>query len=151
VLESTRAKEEEVRKETTQQLDAFRRQQGEAAKSTPQEDVTEILEVESWKSGPRKRKKGREPAIGSIKLRRTSTAEAKRDEQDKADSPSRDIGAAAELSQTREIEKSRSSAQPSSTPHGGTERSPSIAPSPKASPPSQGALGLAAYSSSEED
>lgn len=76
VLESTRAKEAEVRRETSQQLDAFRELQREAEKSSGQQDVEPAVEgAEMWTTGPRKRKKGRESAIGGVKLRRVSTTE----------------------------------------------------------------------------
>ena len=76
MLESTRAKEAEVKKETSQQLDAFRELQREAEKSAGQQDAEPVVEgAEAWSTGPRKRKKGREGVIGGVKLRRVSTTE----------------------------------------------------------------------------
>lgn len=146
MLESTRAKEAEVRKDTTQQLDAFRRQQEEAEKAAAQSGAVEAPETETWKTGPRKRKKGRETAIGGVKLRRTSTAErepvissgdseaSERPAQSPADD--RELNAASKLSP--EVYKTPSAeikdAQPSKSPPGPTS-----------------GLGLAAYSSDEDD
>lgn len=77
-MESTRAKEAEVRKETRGQLEVFRRQQEEAEKAAQLQPAEEVAEGEtvSWTTtGARKRKKGREGGIGGVKLRRTSTNE----------------------------------------------------------------------------
>ena len=76
VLESTRAKEEAVKKETTEQLDIFRRQQEEADKAIMSEEVGVgdtspvggIPPGESqWAINARKRKraKGREALLGT--------------------------------------------------------------------------------------
>ncbi len=84
MLESTRAKEEAVKRETTEQLDIFRRQQEEADKAILSEAVdmkdtspaTKILPSESqWAINARKRKriKGRE-GLKSAKVRKTSSA-----------------------------------------------------------------------------
>lgn len=84
VLESTRAKEEAVKKETTEQLDIFRRQQEEADKAIMSEavgledtsPVGGIAPGESqWAINARKRKraKGREALLGA-KVRKTSFA-----------------------------------------------------------------------------
>lgn len=81
VLESTRAKEEAVKKETTEQLDIFRRQQEEADKAIMSEEVGVgdtspvggIPPGESqWAINARKRKraKGREALLGA-KVRKT--------------------------------------------------------------------------------
>ncbi len=62
-MESTRAKEAEVRKETRGQLEVFRRQQEEAEKAAQLQPAEEVAEGEtvSWTTtGARKRKKGRE-------------------------------------------------------------------------------------------
>lgn len=84
VLESTRAKEEAVKKETTEQLDIFRRQQVEADKAIMSEavgledtsPVGGIAPGESqWAINARKRKraKGMEALLGA-KVRKTSFA-----------------------------------------------------------------------------
>lgn len=75
VLESTRAREEAVRKETREQLELFRRQQEEAdralmAESAKNRDVTEVGasgsptgEESSWAVNARKRKRLKEKEI----------------------------------------------------------------------------------------
>lgn len=84
VLESTRAKEEAVKKETTEQLDIFRRQQEEADKAIMSEavgvgDTSPVGGIppgeSQWAINARKRKraKGREALLGA-KLRKTSFA-----------------------------------------------------------------------------
>lgn len=82
VLESTRAKEEAVKKETTEQLDIFRRQQEEADKAIMSEavgveDTSPVGGIppgeSQWVINARKRKraKGREALLGA-KVRKTS-------------------------------------------------------------------------------
>lgn len=84
VLESTRAKEEAVKKETTEQLDIFRRQQEEADKAIMSEavgveDTSPVGGIppgeSQWAINARKRKraKGREALLGG-KVRKTSFA-----------------------------------------------------------------------------
>ncbi|CZT16659.1 uncharacterized protein RCC_02494 [Ramularia collo-cygni] len=73
VLESTRAAEAAVKKQTQEQLDAFRRQREEAeqaARVAPEAEAPVM--TESW-TVSRKRKKGREDALGGIKLRKASS------------------------------------------------------------------------------
>ncbi|KAF1817502.1 hypothetical protein P152DRAFT_454092 [Eremomyces bilateralis CBS 781.70] len=75
VLESTRAKEAEVKKETVKQLEAFRRQREEAERSVVVSHSPENagLEEEHW-SGARKRKKTKDKeGFRGLKLRKTSS------------------------------------------------------------------------------
>ncbi|OCK80644.1 hypothetical protein K432DRAFT_382005 [Lepidopterella palustris CBS 459.81] len=82
VLESTRAAEAAIRKETTEKLDIFRKQREEAEKAALEDQSgssAAIIEEEQWiASGSRKRKKGkeREPLLG-LKLRKTSSTSEK--------------------------------------------------------------------------
>ncbi|KAI9716482.1 MAG: hypothetical protein M1812_005377 [Candelaria pacifica] len=86
VLESTRAKEAAVKKETTEQLDLFRKQQEEADKAlllaeTNAEkanpgggSASPIAEEEQWVINGRKRKKGKDKeALKGVKLRKSSS------------------------------------------------------------------------------
>lgn len=81
VLESTRAEEERVRKETAEGLALFRKQQDEADKKardgsegSPTTEGLPAGEEESWTVGGRKRKraKGKESLMG-MKIRRASS------------------------------------------------------------------------------
>ncbi|KAF2093102.1 hypothetical protein NA57DRAFT_25722, partial [Rhizodiscina lignyota] len=76
VLESTRAKEAAVRKETSEQLEEFKRKQEEAdkANATQADSGSPELEQEHWTVHPRKRKKShvKENPLG-LKLRKTSS------------------------------------------------------------------------------
>jgi hypothetical protein len=162
VLESTRAKEAEVRKETSQQLDAFREQQRQTESSASQLDAEPDAEgVESWATGPRKRKKGKESTIGGVKLRRVSTTEKR--EVPSAVAATRMDGSAEPTTAEAKVEVADTAQSASSKPDAAAlkasvpsskdmfspkidEKEPSAAPSP----PTIG-LGLAAYSSDEED
>jgi hypothetical protein len=166
VLESTRAKEAEVRRETTQQLDAFREQQREAEKSAVQPDASpEAESAETWTAGPRKRKKGKESTIGGVKLRRVSTSEkqaapttpAKDAESEKPTDTSANIGmkedkklarGTSATSQEDPADAARSQdAVEAQVPQGMRKESDS----PKPPSPVTGGLGLVAYSSGEDE
>lgn len=77
VLESTRAQEAAVRKETVEQLEVFRKQQEELEKAAlaEQNDTVPILESEEiWQVGPKKRKRVREKEVlAGVKLRKSSS------------------------------------------------------------------------------
>ncbi|KAF2652871.1 hypothetical protein K491DRAFT_662984 [Lophiostoma macrostomum CBS 122681] len=78
VLEETRKKEAEVKKETLQQLDAFRKYREEAERRALAEQNAGSPEVEDaqaqWLTGGRKRKKGEKDGalLKGIKLRKAS-------------------------------------------------------------------------------
>lgn len=85
VLESTRTKEAEIKKETTEQLDLFRRQQEEADKALLAEAADSngaigvvgagSVEGEQWVVNGKKRRRGKEKQVlKGVKLRRTSSA-----------------------------------------------------------------------------
>lgn len=73
VLESTRAKEAAVKKETLEHLEVFRRQQAEAAKSAVREDESGSPPIEEEVWSTRKRKKDKEPLL-NVKLRKVSSS-----------------------------------------------------------------------------
>ena len=85
VLESTRAREEAVKKETTEQLDAFRRQQEEADKALFSGEAgaddeigaagSPVQEDSQWTVNARKRKRAKEKEIlKGVKLRKGSSS-----------------------------------------------------------------------------
>lgn len=76
VLESTRAKEAAVRKETFDQLNEFRQRQELKERSERGEKTEEPgQEQGSWTVGAKKRKRTKNaPAIAGVKLRKTSSA-----------------------------------------------------------------------------
>jgi hypothetical protein len=81
VLESTRAKEEQVKRDTAEQLEVFRRQREEADKALLIQEGNDGVasaapEEEQW--GGRKRKKGKEhEGFRGVKLRKGSSTEDK--------------------------------------------------------------------------
>ena len=139
---STRAKEAEVKKDTREQLDAFRKQQEDAEKAAKQaERAEEPAAAESWTtSGPRKRKKGKDKeGIGGIKVRRTSSQAAKPEELSTVpamrEPPKHDIKAEPPTSS----DKAPTSQQPA--------KPASVSPAPPIATPG---LGLGGYSSDED-
>lgn len=168
VLESTRAKDAEVKKETRDQLEAFRRQQEEAEKGGSAregsvgegEDAGQAGVVGgAWSVGPRKRKKGREREglLGGVKVRRTSTAEKAEgvkitaaDPHGSGDGMDKPTGAAASPPADEEENIKAAETTTNPTPAAKTTASNARPPSPPAKPTPTG-LGLGAYSSDEDD
>ncbi|KAK8193231.1 N-terminal domain of NEFA-interacting nuclear protein NIP30-domain-containing protein [Phyllosticta capitalensis] len=164
VLESTRAKEAAVQKETSEQLDAFRRQQEEAERAARLDGDTQgspPAEEEHWASAGKKRKKGkdRENLLG-VKLRKASSAD---DKSSKAASSQNDNGMASERTQPANDTSIKSSPsdlkddsdkQAASSPKSSSlpESSAETKQKPTAaSKPTSAGLGLAGYSSDEDD
>ena len=74
VLESTRAQEAAIRKETTEQLDIFRKHQEEAEKTAKVTEVEIPENEENWVAGGKKRRKVRDKEqIRGVKLRKSSS------------------------------------------------------------------------------
>ena len=83
VLESTRAKEQAVKRETSEQLNLFRRQQEEAEKAALDGNITNITagsptdpsSETQWALNARKRKRAKEDkGLEGVKIRRSSTS-----------------------------------------------------------------------------
>jgi len=149
VLESTRSKEAEVKKETREQLEAFRKQQEDAEKAARADDGagSEALPpAESWSLGPRKRKKGHEKEVlgGVVKLRKASTAE--REAGREAKSPSATVEQPRPSAQAGSVSKSASPVAVAVVSKDEKVETSKAAPSTGPT-----ALGLVAYSSDEDD
>jgi len=165
VLESTRKKEQDVKRETTEQLDQFRKQQEEADRAVLEEggevdDTKAEVKAGSpeagegqWAVNARKRKRVKEKeGLKGIKLRKSSsTNEAPVKSSEEFPEPGK--GNAPALFQTRLDEKRAET--PISTPPAplaitNPKTTPAVvkAESPKAS--SGTGLGLAGYSSEED-
>ncbi|KAF2842522.1 hypothetical protein M501DRAFT_1022486 [Patellaria atrata CBS 101060] len=90
VHESTRAKEAAIKKETTEQLNLFRKQQEEVerAATVAEDDSKHSNEGEKWEAR-RKRKRERERILGGVKLRRkeSSVTDDNKEEGSNAVSP----------------------------------------------------------------
>lgn len=142
VLESSRSKEAEVKKETREQLDAFRRQREEAEKAARDDETVDAPPAtEVWSVGPRKRKKGRETeGVGGLKLRITSTAD--------------NAGKAGASPQPMIAQPTQTATNPATEPRktdsvkGAVQ---TVSQKSVAKPQSTPVLGLAAYSSDEDD
>ncbi|KAI7091373.1 hypothetical protein KC356_g764 [Hortaea werneckii] len=173
VLESSRTQEAEVKKETREQLEAFRKLQEDAEKKAVAgqegEDAVEVATADvetSWALGPRKRKKGKERGgvLGGIKLRKAESAETAAGgggEVEKATSSSspkedRDVKDTETSSRTPAESKSPEHPEPPlsvpNKPDIGkkVEHEPQQVKAESAAQPPP-CLGLVAYSSDEED
>jgi hypothetical protein len=152
VLESTRAKEADVKKETNEQLQAFRKQQEDAEKATrlgPAPTPTDTVET-SWTTSVRKRKKGRSEVLGGVKLRKTSSTDvaARADDEDAASQEQDASSPQDNAPHTKEVYQRAVN-------HTDTAQPP-IKPDIKvlqanAEPPAEALLGLGAYSSDEDE
>ncbi|KAL8846520.1 MAG: hypothetical protein Q9221_008396 [Calogaya cf. arnoldii] len=162
VLESTRAKEDAVKKETAEQLNLFRRQQEEADKASldlpatgtenPSEPAIgpESSAAESqWAINARKRKRLKDKdVLPGVKLRKSSST------SEKPTSLSPGTSKTTQLEKQPQVQNSPRSITGQSTDlqTGGmkTVESPSVKASPDSPKPTVGALGLAGYSSDED-
>ena len=167
VLESTRAKEDAVRKETTEQLDLFKRQQEEADKALREEnDGKEVDEAGSpttgesqWAVAGRKRKRAKEKeCLKGVKLRKSSSTQESgtpvaNKKEDKGDtSPVRRTAALADAGERQEIVNGTKTIEsPSSAAIATTKASPTPADGSPSRPKPLPGLGLAGYSSDEDD
>jgi len=149
VLESTREKEAEMKKETVEQLEAFRKHQEEAEQVAKQEESTETpAATETWAVGPRKRKKGRErEGIGGVKFRRTSTSELRSEVAPVLERK----GAEAEGAQPAAPPETRSKDDVCLVSGSAATGNAATTKAPAAQTPPGPSLGLAAYSSDEDD
>ncbi|GAB1726046.1 hypothetical protein NU195Hw_g1152t1 [Hortaea werneckii] len=171
VLESTRTQEAEVKKETREQLDAFRKLQEDAEKKAVAgqegDDAGDTATADtetSWALGPRKRKKGKERGgvLGGIKLRKAESAEtagvggegekATSSSPPKEDKDAKDTQASsqtpAESKSPEQAERPLSAPDKQGTGKTVTHEPRQVEAKSAAQPPS---LGLVAYSSDEED
>ncbi|KAG0649921.1 NEFA-interacting nuclear NIP30 [Hyphodiscus hymeniophilus] len=148
VLESTRAEEQRVKRETAKGLEQFRKQQDEADKKARRgsEDAqaadagSPLLEGEQWVAGGRKRKRAKEKEVlKGVKVRRSSTTE----EINKPPvvAPSSSNG----LSSAKQPAESTKSAVPMA------RTKPALATAEISPAPAKTSLGLVDYGSDEDD
>lgn len=164
VLESTREKEEQVKKETEGQLDLFRRQQEEADKALLEEGGDEEVNggkagspeagESTWAVNVRKRKRVKEKeGLKGVKLRKSSsTAEAPIGLGKETQEPEKEKPGA--HSATGIKENITASKTYPSTDQPATTTSKSLSTVDKGESPKLGVhpgLGLAGYSSDEDD
>ena len=172
VLESTRTKEAEIKKETTEQLDLFRRQQEEADKALLAEAAdgsrTNVVvgagsvEEEQWAVNGKKRRRGKDKQVlKGVKLRKTSSAgdskTAPPDERGALRSPTLEI-ATKDLGGARKDEafNGTNTTTTKSVTGGEGAKSTAVPTSPSNDAPvtaakSAAALGLGDYSSDDDD
>ncbi|GIK02764.1 hypothetical protein Aspvir_006825 [Aspergillus viridinutans] len=159
IMESTRAQEAAVKKETAEQLELFRRQREEAEKALLENSSADVLlsnEGEDWKIPARKRRRDKNKELLLPGKRRKSASEGAAERpspsESKADapkmqSPSKDskTPAAVEVPPAAEDAKTTKSLGPSST--SDPQKANASLPAAKSSTLS---LGLAGYSSDSE-
>jgi hypothetical protein len=152
VLESTRAEEDRVKRETAEGLEAFRRQQEEADKKVRRassgeqnvEEASNALEEEQWAVAGRKRKRAKEKeGLKGVKIRRSSIVEE----------PAKGVASGASSSPPKdhiETPKTRSLAK---TTQGDAETGPVTPAVVSKAPPAshKPGLSLVDYGSDEDD
>lgn len=155
MLESTRQKEAEVKKQTSEQLELFRRQQEEADKAAIDvggeaqegEGANGKEEEEKWVVNKGKRKREEKKGLKGFKLRKASSSVHDGEGFDKgAQSPPRTLPGVQPQSKTivSPIIATSAACSPSQV-------TQPLAPAPKATQTVPAGLGLAGYSSDEED
>ncbi|KAI4790774.1 hypothetical protein E4T45_13102, partial [Aureobasidium sp. EXF-8846] len=160
VMESTRAKEDAVKRETAERLEAFRRQQEDTEKASRGDapEASNQSEADTWAFNARKRKRTKEKeAIAGLKLRKSSSSMA----QMTSDAGSTEAAVS--------DDKKLSPSSPAPTPASQSAKSvqppvaaidkaitdkidkPPAAAAASTAPAPAAALGLAAYSSDDDD
>ncbi|KEQ73630.1 hypothetical protein M436DRAFT_45896 [Aureobasidium namibiae CBS 147.97] len=148
VMESTRAKEEAVKRETAERLEAFRRQQEDTEKASRGDapEASNQSEADTWAFNARKRKRTRDKeAIAGLKLRKSSSSMAQM---------TSDAGPAEAVSDDQIPSLSSPAPTPANQPVKSVQLPVAGAPATAAAssaPAPAAALGLAAYSSDDDD
>ncbi|KAK6007700.1 hypothetical protein QM012_004514 [Aureobasidium pullulans] len=161
VMESTRAKEEAVKKETAERLEAFRRQQEDTEKASrgAAPEASNQSESDTWAFNARKRKRIKEKdAIAGLKLRKSSSsmvqmtpdaaAPAAEASDDKHQSPSSPAPTPANQSA---ISVQPPAAAIDKAVIDKVNQAPAATAAASTTPAPAAALGLAAYSSDDDD
>lgn len=158
-MESTRAKEEAVKKETAERLEAFRRQQEDTEKASrgAAPEASNQSEGDTWAFNARKRKRTKEKeAIAGLKLRKSSSSATQMTPDGAAATPPSDDRIQSPPSPAPT--PANQSAKPVQPPAAAIDKAvidkvdqaPAVAAA-STSPAPAAALGLAAYSSDDDD
>lgn len=164
IMESTRAQEAAVKKETAEQLELFRRQREEAEKTLLEEgsaDVAPSAEGEDWKIPARKRRRDKNKDLLIPGKKRKSTVENLGDLSPPADkAPSKSQGSEKNGKSTDASSKRAESNKPSEVPEASKSLSkpasgvqtpnPGHAEGKQTVKPPSLSLGLAGYDSDSE-
>lgn len=155
VLESTRAKDAAIAKETTEQLDLFRSQQEEAERAVISEDNALGLPAleEQWLVTGKKRKKQREhDGEKALKLRRTSSTATDHVDSRIVNMPARNHiqNRPAREHNNNEKERKESLQSQDATRRVASQQDVPVPPIAQRNPPALPGLGLGVYSSDED-
>lgn len=164
VLESTRAKEDAVKKETTEQLELFRRQQEEADKVVLKDEDTGSVSNgagspsllspgdSQWVINARKRKRAKNnDTLPGLKLRKSSSASKEQASVSAKGSPVSPGTTSSEKHSSKQTATDTSQRATSlTTIDKPTSPTPTLS-SPTSAKPQVGTLGLGGYSSDEDD
>jgi hypothetical protein len=161
IMESTRAQEAAVKRETAEQLELFRRQREEAEKVALEEgsaDVAPPAEGEDWKIPARKRRRDKKDFLVPGKKRK-STAEVAGEQKTDKDikdpvkgGKKESVPARAQKAELKESKSTVNSASSASPVVGGEAKvaAPAETEQKQAANPSSLSLGLSGYSSDSE-
>jgi glucan-binding YG repeat protein len=161
VMESTRAEEDRVKKETAEGLALFRQQQEEADKRARRgsggdavaEAGSPTIEEENWVAGGRKRKRAKDKEVlKGVKLRRSSTANEEKPARDAPSSTGdnaatkKEAGVTQKATATPATPDQKATSKPKSTAPTVVKKPPAPAPAP-----AKPSMGLVDYGSDEDD
>ncbi|KAL4879501.1 N-terminal domain of NEFA-interacting nuclear protein NIP30-domain-containing protein [Aspergillus karnatakaensis] len=158
IMESTRAQEETVKKETAEQLELFRRQREEAEKAILEDttaDVAPAAEGEDWKLASRKRRRDKSGALLIPGRKRKSVGEDTAGTSTRNQVPDQKVKEVIENHDDRTatppaVAKKLKQATVGNNNKAGKAGAPAPLPAKQATSPPVSALGLAGYSSDSE-
>ncbi|KAL4989741.1 N-terminal domain of NEFA-interacting nuclear protein NIP30-domain-containing protein [Aspergillus falconensis] len=155
ILESTRAQEATVKKETAEQLEQFRRQREEAEKAHLEDTSTDVpptAEAEDWKIASRKRRRERSSATLIPGRKRKSVGDDTTDTSTKEAGPNKRTKEQVEEKENLTTPTAEARPKPSDVDNSPKEvkESPAQQPVKQAANPQAPSLGLTGYSSDSE-
>lgn len=161
VLESTRAQEAAVKKETAEQLEAFRQQREEAEKALLEDtsaDVRPSAEGEDWKISSRKRRRDKKDVLIPGKKRKStseSVSENPAGTEQKSDTKPAEKGRisasdSAPITPTPDVSKPNKPEDTPKQPENVNPAKTGPAEAKQAAPPASLSLGLANYDSDSD-
>lgn len=159
VLESTRAEEDKVKKETAEGLELFRKQQEEVDKKAKaaENDGSQIQEgstarEDEWGATGRKRKRTKDKEVlKGVKVRRASSSA-----EQASSSSSKDLSTKSAKDESSSVAKSTKQPTPEDSAKVSDTEPKKVAPKPASAktpppPPPKKGLGLVDYGSDEDD
>lgn len=153
IMESTRAQEASVKKETAEQLELFRRQREEAEKAHLEDttaDVAPAAEGEDWRIGSRKKRREKGGLLVSGRKRKSVGEDTDPKETGTNKKAKENVEKEDKISSSKETGSAETPKQPEADKSTNVASQNPVAPQRQATKPPAPSLGLAGYSSDSE-